>query len=137
MAILGLEPGGLIIVLQGLSTYTALGSAWFFAKPVLRGQPVAASKTILSEVKSSQQDVAALFAHATEALSRRESDNRPLDKRDNKRGLALLVLSLLLFTAALVLQIQTEPSFHPKAPVKTSGLFPSLAFAQSLYRTVR
>lgn len=113
MAIFGLQTGGQIIVLQGLSTYAALASAWFFAKPVLRGQTIAASKTILSAIEPSPDaDVNALVKRATEILTKPETEQHALAKRENRWGVVFLIASLAFFTAALGLQIATEPSFH-------------------------
>jgi len=120
MAIFGLETGAQVVLLQGLSTYSALASAWYFAKPVLRGQTIAASKSVLSGVTSPQDDVAKLLKRANEILDESEVRNHPLAKRDNKIGVALLVLSLLLLTAAIGLQVETDPLFHPNPPAKTS-----------------
>jgi hypothetical protein len=53
----GLDSGAQIIILQALATYTALGSAYFFARPVLRGQTVQAHREILSDLESSDTDV--------------------------------------------------------------------------------
>jgi len=112
MSIFGLGTGGQIIVLQGLSTYSALASAWFFARPVLRGQTTASSKSILSGVASSQEDIKALVVRAQQILNQRENDNLPLARRDNTIAVILLALSLALFTIALLLQVEIEPSFH-------------------------
>jgi hypothetical protein len=120
MAIFGLETGAQVVLLQGLSTYSALASAWYFAKPVLRGQTIAASKSVLSGVTSPQDDVSKLLKRANEILDESEIRNHPLAKRDNKIGVALLVVSLLLLTAAISLQVETDPLFHPKPPAKTS-----------------
>jgi hypothetical protein len=119
MTIFGLEPAAQIVVLQGLSTYTALASAWCFARPVLRGQTVSSSKSILSSISSSQTGVDELVKRATKVLEKRETDNHPLAKRDNNWGRFLLAVSLVLFTAAVILQIKTEPSFH--SPNSTLG----------------
>jgi hypothetical protein len=121
MKIFGLEPGAQIIILQALATYAALGSAWFFARPVLRGQNIAASKSVLSGVTSPQAEVAALLKRATELLEKREVDNHPLAKRDNKFGLLLLALSVVLFTIAVIEQIEAEPSLHPAPAASVPG----------------
>jgi hypothetical protein len=90
----------------------------------LRGQTTASSKSILSGVTSSQEGVEALIARAQQILNQRENDNFPLARRDNTIGVILLALSLALFSIALILQIEIEPSFHQKKPVKTSDSFP-------------
>lgn len=112
MKILGLESGAQIIILQGLSTYTALASAYFFARPVLRTQPVEAHREILSDIKSKDTDVTDLLSQATGVLNERIRSEAPSARRDNKRGVILLIISLLLLTGAVVLQVFTDPSFR-------------------------
>jgi hypothetical protein len=124
MTIFGLEPAAQIVILQGLSTYTALASAWCFARPVLRGQTVSSSKSILSSISASQTGVDELVKRATKVLEKRETDNQPLARRDNNWGRFFLGVSLVLFTAAVILQIQTEPSFHPAKPIPTAKTVP-------------
>jgi hypothetical protein len=124
MTIFGLEPAAQIVILQGLSTYTALASAWCFARPVLRGQTVSSSKSILSSISASQTGVDELVKRATKVLEKRETDNQPLARRDNNWGRFFLGVSLVLFTVAVILQIQTEPSFHPAKPTPTTKTVP-------------
>src|SRR5690242_8785146 len=100
MVILGLEPGAQIIVLQGVSTYAALASAWFFARPVLRGQAVASSKSILGAIKATKADVDALVRRANEELDKTVIADQPSAARDNRRGLGFLAVSLVLLTLA-------------------------------------
>jgi len=71
MKILGLDSGAQIIILQGLSTYTALASAYLFARPVLRTQPVEAHREILSDIKSNDTEVTDLLSQATGVLNKR------------------------------------------------------------------
>lgn len=115
MQILGLEPGAQIVILQAVATYAALLSAYFFARPVLRGQAVDASHDILTALKSTDRDVEKLLEHAAGVLIERKQRNLPKSRRDNAAGVLLLVASLLLFTGAVALQILTDPAFHPPA----------------------
>jgi hypothetical protein len=111
MKILGVEPGVQVIILQGLSTYTALLSAYFFARPVLRGQTTQSNREILIDIKSSDPEVSSLIEQASEVLNRRIQNDQPLVRRDNRFGIILLVVSLSLFTGAIALQIITDPLF--------------------------
>lgn len=115
MQILGLEPGAQIVILQAVATYAALLSAYFFARPVLRGQAVDASHDILTALKSTDRDVEKLLEHAAGVLIERKQRNLPKSRRDNAAGVLLLVASLLLFTGAVALQVLTDPAFHPPA----------------------
>lgn len=111
MDILGLGPGGQVIVLQGLSTYTALASAYFFARPVLRGQTVQSHRDILSSLKSSDPDVEQLIKSANDTLNRRAQLDYPLARQNNKCGVGFLIASVILLTCAVILQVDTDPSF--------------------------
>ena len=51
MTIFGLGVGAQVVLLQGVSTYAALASAYFFAKPVLRLQTLEYHRDILSNIK--------------------------------------------------------------------------------------
>jgi len=115
MKILGLDSGAQIIILQGLSTYTALASAYLFARPVLRTQPVEAHREILSDIKSNDTEVTDLLSQATGVLNKRIQSEQPSTRRDNRRGVILLIVSVFLLTAAVVLQVFTDPSFHEGA----------------------
>ena len=111
MDILGLGPGAQVIVLQGLSTYTALASAYFFARPVLRGQTVQSHPDILSSLESSDPDVKQLIKSANDTLNRRAQLDHPLARQNNKLGVGLLIASVFLLTCAITLQVDTDPSF--------------------------
>lgn len=114
MRILGLDPGAQVVILQALATYAALASAYFFARPVLRGQTLQAHRELLAEATTNAPDIADLIAQASTALSKRSREEQPVTKKSNRNGILLLILSLLLFTAAIVLQIATDPQFSPK-----------------------
>ena len=111
MTLLGLGPGAQVIILQALSAYSAILSAYCFARPVLRGQAVLFSKTILSDVKSDDDKVQSLLATAHATLDKRSKADQPLNHRANKWGVGLLVASVLLLTGAVTLQIATDPLF--------------------------
>jgi hypothetical protein len=109
--ILGLDSGAQVIILQGLSTYAALASAYCFANPVLRSQTVQSHRDILSSLESKDQDVSKLIKQAADTLTRRAQRDQPLARRNNLWGVVLLVASFLLFTGAVTLQVFTDPSF--------------------------
>lgn len=111
MEILGLNSGAQVIVLQGLSTYTALASAYFFVRPVLRGQTLQSHRDILSSIASTDQDVAQLINSANNTLTRRAQLDYPLAMKDNKFGIILLIASVILLTCAVTLQAYTDPAF--------------------------
>jgi hypothetical protein len=112
--IFGLGPGAQVIILQGLATYAAIASAYFFARPVLRGQYLEAHRAILSEIETADADVTALIEQASGVLAQRAQADRPRAHRDNWRGVSLLLASLLIFSSAVGLQIATDPAFTHK-----------------------
>jgi hypothetical protein len=111
MTLFGLGPGAQVIILQALSAYSAILSAYSFARPVLRGQALSASKAILSEVTTEDADVKGLLDTARGILDERTKEHQPLDRRANRWGIGLLVASILLLTGAVLLQIATDPLF--------------------------
>jgi hypothetical protein len=111
MTIPGFGPGAQVIVLQAMATYAAIASAFFLALPVLRGQATLAHRDILASAASSDPDVAELLARAADVLARKAQAEQPRGARDNRVGLALLAVSLALFTAAVALQVTSDPAF--------------------------
>jgi hypothetical protein len=113
MTIMGLGPGAQVIILQAFSAYSAIVSAYFFARPALRGQAIAISKEILSDVAldGSDEGLKNLRENALGILSTRSSANQSLDRRANSRGIIFLAVSEVMLTGAVALQITTDPSF--------------------------
>jgi hypothetical protein len=110
--IIGLSPGAQIIILQAVATYLALLSAYFFARPVLREQTLRSHRELLSELASDDQAIQEIINSASAKLTTSaQTVYQRKGRRDNFRGIALLVLSGLLFTGAVVLQLSTDPSF--------------------------
>ena len=114
MNILGLSSAAQVIVLQGLSTYAALASAYLFARPILRGQVLQNSQEILDSITPENPDVKILFDEASNLLSTRAQMEQPSARLHNFLGALLLLSSFLLFTGAVALQVSTDPSFHEK-----------------------
>lgn len=107
--ILGLDFAAQSIVLQGLSTYTALASAYFFARPVLRGQAMKADLEVLSSLESKDPDITDLLKISRDFLNRSAQREQLWTQRDNRWGVSLLFVSVLLFTAAVSIQVFTNP----------------------------
>jgi hypothetical protein len=124
MNVLGLGPGAQVIILQALSAYAAIASAYCFARPVLRGQAMLLSKTILSGVKSDDDRFKSLLATANATLQERSKADQPLDHRSNKWGVGLLVASVLLLSGAVALQVATDPSFSRSEAAAAAGTKP-------------
>ena len=107
MIILGFSPAAQAIILQGLATYAAILSAYFFARPILRGEYLEDHRVILSEIKTADCDITALIDHASGILTQRAQADRPRAHRDNWCGILLLVASFIIYSGAVGLQIAT------------------------------
>ena len=108
----GFEPGALVIILQTAATYAAIGSAYIVLRPILRGQRIQAHRDTLASVNE-QGDAGALVAAASAALATEAQAKAPKAERDNSLGCGLLILSFILLSLALAIQIATDPAFHP------------------------
>jgi hypothetical protein len=108
---LGLPPGAWVIILQALATYAGIGSAVFFARPILNTQALMSSRDVVSSMSSDKPDVAAMLNLLKDKLNGLVLRKQPGAKQDNLRGLVLLVVSFLLFTGAVVLQVATDSAF--------------------------
>jgi hypothetical protein len=120
VTVFGLNPGAQVIVLQGLSTYAALASAYFFARPALLGQPVQSHRDVLTNLRSSDPGITKLIADTSSILSAKAQSLNPKIKAHNRLGIAALVVSLILFTGAVVLQV-SDPSFTGQTAAGPSG----------------
>jgi len=111
MEILGLSADAQVVILQALATYTGIASAFLFARPVLGGQNLQAQRELLSSLRPKDDDVADLVSQASNVLNERSQRDLPKVKSDNRWGFVLLIVSFLLFTAAVAVQIEqvSEP----------------------------
>jgi hypothetical protein len=122
--IFGLDTGAQLIVLQGLSTYTALASAYFLARPVLRGQVLQAHRDVINSVQTADTRASKVIKAANSELEARALKDHPLARWDNGLGIGLLIVSIILFTAAIGLQVFTDPHLlasPPSPPAKVGG----------------
>jgi hypothetical protein len=108
--LLGLPPAAWVVILTACATYIALLSGWFFAIParrvaLLHGNIAAIEATLSDDplLRQSQERTIKQF-------QLRIAQTTPIDKRLIRRGVLLLVLSFLTFTAAVIVQAKTDPS---------------------------
>lgn len=118
MTIFGLGPGAQVIILQALSAYSAIFSAYFFARPVLRGQAVAFSKDILSSVKADDGDSKRVLDSMLGILNDRTQREQDWVRQCNVLGFGLLLASVLILTGAVALQVETDPLFAAKHAIE-------------------
>jgi hypothetical protein len=106
MTLLGLGPEAQAVILQALATYAGIISAFFFARPVLRWQPLQSQRDLLAGLKPTDPEIMNLVRDAASALDSRLQKGQPRASRDNYLGVLFLVVSCLLFTSAVVLQVE-------------------------------
>jgi hypothetical protein len=111
MNILGFGPGAQAIILQGISTYSALLSAYFFARPVLRSQTLEAHRDLLGSLRPTNASVGDLIEYASEILTKTAQEDQPYSKSNNRNGVIALIISFILFTGAIFIQVTSDPSF--------------------------
>ena len=112
MTIFGLGVGAQVVLLQGVSTYAALASAYFFAKPVLRLQTLEYHRDILSNIKENENDsVHRLIEKVSDILAMKAQDEAKITTIYNKKGVVFLLFSIVIFTCAFVLQVYSDPAF--------------------------
>jgi hypothetical protein len=110
----GLGPGAWVIILQAMATYTALASAYFFARPILRNQTAQANLTLLENAKSNNDALEDIRRSAVDTLQQRMVKRAPGDRLANRLGLLLLLISAVLFSVAVVVQTKTDEAFRPE-----------------------
>jgi hypothetical protein len=122
MTVFNLGPGAQVIILQALATYTAIASAYFLARPIIRGQTLDTHRELLSTLRSDNAEVRTLIEKASNVLAVRAQHEHPKTSHDNSYGLAWLIISFILFTGALTLQISTDVAFQReiKNPAQTA-----------------
>jgi len=112
---LGLRAGAWVILLQGISTYCAFGSAYLLLKPILRTQVDESHIAALETAEVDDPQASSVFEKVIAILKSRVSQSRPRGIRENLIGYALLLASVLAFTAALGLQIATDVAFRSES----------------------
>ena len=107
-----MTPAAWVIVLTALATYCALLSSYLLARPALRGFILQSNVLLLEGEKSSDPRIEEVRKLAIKNFKDRLKRNLPRDHRSNWLGVALLIVSLLLFSGAVALQLRTDPAFH-------------------------
>lgn len=108
---IGLTPAAWAIVLVALGTYLGLASAYFLARPALRGAVLQANLLLLQDEVDDDPRVEDIRALAVRNLTARLTNRIPEDRRSNRIGSVFLLLSLATFTSAVLLQLGTDPAF--------------------------
>ena len=107
-----MKDAGWVIVLQGLSAYAAIISAYLFIYPVIISQKLTSHRDLLSRVRTEQKDLRDLLDQASESLAAEADQRGRASWRWNWSGLIVLILSFLLLTSAVMIQLGTDPAFH-------------------------
>jgi hypothetical protein len=104
-----------------LSTYFALASAFFFARPVLRNQHAQANLITLEASSSSDPRADALRKDAVADIQTELASGFPKDRRDNRVGIGLLVVSGTLLTIAIPIHIFSLAAAVSHGPAETGA----------------
>ena len=112
-----MSSAGLIIILQALATYMGIVSSLLFCRPGLRSKTLEEQQQNLKGMKeealaAKQDAIGTLFGTAAEKLGNAVKAQKSADVVYNIAGVIALLASLALFTAALCLQLQSDPAFH-------------------------
>jgi hypothetical protein len=98
-----MNPSAWATLLDGLSNYAAIGSAYCFARPILQRQNIEATAGLLGEAKADSvvdRDLAHLTRDLEAATRRRLASTVGPAQRWNRIGFAMLLLSFVLLLAA-------------------------------------
>jgi hypothetical protein len=117
-----LSPAAWVIVLTTIATYIALVSSWLLSIPARRASILQGN--IMAIEAELSEDL--LLRQAQEVviknMKRRAASAAGLDRRLIRRGIALLVVSFMTFSAAVTLQARTDAAFRePAAPTGLNG----------------
>jgi uncharacterized membrane protein YedE/YeeE len=95
-----------ITILNDLGTYAGLGSAVMLALPAVRAAALQGDKAAIEAELSADKTVRGVQEVALRTLTTRIAKGVGADRRAIKRGLALLVVSGLLFGVGIYVQAQ-------------------------------
>jgi hypothetical protein len=112
-----LTPAAWVIVLTALATYSGLWASYLLARPALRGFALQSNVLLLETEKSTDSRIEEFRELAIKSFKDRLKQNIPRDRRSNKWGVALLILSFALFSGAVALQLHTDPAFQTRQEV--------------------
>ncbi len=104
-----------------VSTYFALASAFFFARPVLRNQHAQANLITLEAASSDEAGVEALRRNAVDEIRSELASGFPKDRRDNRIGVGLLVISGGLLSIAIPVHLLSLVSAVSQGSASTGG----------------
>ncbi|HSU07450.1 MAG TPA: hypothetical protein VLI93_17945 [Acetobacteraceae bacterium] len=110
--LLGLTPAAWVIIMVAVATYCALASSYYLARPGLRTAPLQAALLQLQGATTNDPQIRAMRDRAIVDLEQRLRAGVRQDDRSNWTGRFLLVLSVVIFSAAVVLQLVTDPAFR-------------------------
>jgi hypothetical protein len=109
---LGLPAAAWVVVLTALATYIALASGWILSIParratVLHGNIAAIEAELSDEPLLRQVQEEVINRHKRQIARYAGTDRRLI-----RRGVGLLVVSFLTFSAAVVVQVRTDDSIR-------------------------
>jgi hypothetical protein len=120
-----MTPPAWATLFEGLSSYAAIGSAYFFARPALRFQPLRTTLEFLEEADEHPDPEVKLLVQKLRYDTRVKLATSPIfERRSNIYGLLLLVLSALLLAIAVLIHVygDSAPASEPKPALEQSSI---------------
>ena len=105
-------------MLTAIATYIALASSWLLAIPARRAALLQGNITAIEAVLSEEPHLRQAQEQVIQQFRQRAAQSAGRDRRLVRRGIALLVLSFLTFTAAVVVQASTDAAFRQQSPAR-------------------
>ena len=106
-----MTPPAWATLFEGLSSYAAIGSAYFFARPALRFQPLRTTLEFLEEGDEHPDPEVKILVQKLRDDTRKKLATSPIfERRSNIYGLTLLVVSALLLATAVLIHVYGESS---------------------------
>jgi Na+/H+-dicarboxylate symporter len=117
---LGLSAAAWVIILTAVATYIALFSAWLMALPAQRAAVLQGNITAIEAELSNDVLLREAQETAIRNMKQRAATRVGRDRGLVRRGFWLLILSVLIFSAALGVQLRTDAAFK-RADVQGPG----------------
>ena len=121
MRFLGLTAAAWVVVLTAIATYCGLIASYLLVRPALRGLTLQTNIDLLESEQSTNPRIEKFRQLAVNNLKGRRPKLAKHDRSLYGCGVALLILSFLIFSGAVVLQLRTDPAFHHPAKPPSSS----------------
>lgn len=100
-----------VIVLTAAATYCGIFASYLLARPALRNFVLQSNMLALDSQTHPDPDIERFRREAVQDFKDRLKARVPGDSRLNWWGAAVLLLSFVIFSGAVALQLRTDPAF--------------------------